>query len=89
MEIMDDMTPADYRNRYTKELIVRSVSEVRTQCDTVIIPFITNIPGEVALFASFASYEARFISKDLPTVEELDKFKKRLFIDKDPDWHGL
>ena len=80
------MTPGDYHNKHEKEAIVRVASEV-SKCATAILCFRTSTPGEpVAFFASFASYEPPFISKGLPTVGALAKFKKRLFIDKDPDW---
>ena len=68
--------------------MVRTISQV-THCETAVIPFTTTTRGEVVLFASFASYEPQFISKGLPTVEQLDKFKECLFIDRDPDWHGF
>ena len=49
----------DYRNRYTKEAIVRRAIRL-AKCTPGIVPFKTDKPGEVALFASFASHNPQW-----------------------------
>lgn len=81
------MEEEDYRNRYMKEVIVRRASW-EAECTPAILPFKTNKPKEVALFASFGSHNPRY-SRPPPTVEALAKFKELLFLNTDPQWHVL
>jgi hypothetical protein len=78
----------DYRNRYTKEAIVRRAIRL-AKCTPAIVPFKTDKPGEVALFASFASHNPQYIHRRPPTVKALAKFKEVLFLNKDPQWYAL
>ena len=77
----------DYRNRYTKEAIVRRAIRL-AKCTPAIVPFKTDKPGEVALIASFASHNPQYRRRP-PTVKALAKFKEVLFLNKDPQWYAL
>ena len=82
------MEEEDYRNRYTKEAIVRRAIRL-AKCTPAIVPFKTDKPGEVALFASFSSHNPQYIHRRPPTVKALAKFKEVLFLNKDPQWYAL
>jgi hypothetical protein len=84
----DVVEEKDYRNRYTKEAIVRRAIRV-AKCTPSILPFKTDKPGEVALLASFGSHNPQYIHRRPPTVEKLAKFKEVLFLNKDPQWYAL
>lgn len=55
----------DYRNRYTKEAIVRRAIRL-AKCTPAIVPFKKDKPGEVALFASFASHNPQYTHRRSP-----------------------
>jgi len=84
----DVVEEEDYRNRYTKEAIVRRAIRL-AKCTPAIVPFKTDKPREVALFASFASHNPQYIHRRPPTVKALAKFKEVLFLNKDPQWYAL
>lgn len=58
----------DYRNRYSKEAIVRRAIRL-AKCTPAIEPFKTNEPGEMALFASFTSHNPQYIHRRLPASQ--------------------
>ena len=78
----------DYRNRYTKEAIVRRAIRL-AKFTPAIVPFKKDKPGEVALFASFASHNPQYTHRRSPTVKSLAKFKEVLFLNKDPQWYAV
>ena len=82
------MEEEDYRNRYTKEAIVRRAIRL-AKWTPAIVPFKTDKPGEVALFASFASHNPQYIHRRPHTVKALARFKEVLFLNKDPQWYAL
>ncbi|KAF8350980.1 hypothetical protein F5887DRAFT_1068731 [Amanita rubescens] len=87
LEIEEDMTPEDYRNKYEKYTIVRDAARM-AKCPTGIMWMRRTLSGEKPVFASFASYNPPFIATGLPTVDALAEFKRHLSLDADPYWYG-
>ena len=78
----------DYRTRYTKDAIVRRAIQLAGFA-TSTVPFKTDKPGGVALFASFASHNPQYNHRRPPTFKALAKFKEVLFLNKDPQWYAF